>query len=55
MFKIIHTWFNSEVARFMRHPVLWTALAVAATILYFVDCGVADRVSEIIDNRNPNK
>ena len=55
MFKIIRTWFNSEVARFKKHPVLWTALAVSATVLYFVDCGVADRVSEIIDNRNPNK
>ena len=55
MFKIIRTWFNSEVARFKKHPVLWTALAVSATLIYFIDCDAADKTLDYIEDHNPNK
>ena len=53
--NIVRAYFGRSVARFKKHPVLWTALAVSATLIYFIDCDVADKTLDYIEDHNPNK
>ena len=54
--NIVLCWWNSEIARFKRHPYFWTILTVLACLWIFVDYRSSMNFIDALEKEiNPNE